>query len=283
MPDEDDVLYTVAGSRATITLNRPRRHNALTDAMLDRVSELVRRADADDGVKVVVLEGAGPSFSAGFDLSNPDDFYGGAETKGTRFAIRKLRRRADVMREILYAGKPVIAKVQSNCIGAGMYLTLVSSMAVASDDAVFGLPEERFGSGGTSWLYPFLISQCGIKKATELVTTGRRIDAHEAERLNLINRVVPRAELDRAVDELAAAVESLPRDGIAIGRTVAHLSFDLLGIANAFTPHYTAHPMVVRMQREPDEFDFHAYSREHGMKAAMAERDRRYGGDYWGW
>lgn len=280
---DDDVLYGVDGMRATITLNRPSRHNALTDPMLERVVELVRLADADDAVKVIVLQGAGPSFSAGFDMSNPDDFYGGAETKGTRFAIRRLRVRAEVMRDLLYSGKPVIAKVHANCIGAGMYLTLVCSMAVASDDAVFGLPEERFGSSGTSWLYPYLVSQCGVKKATELVMTGRKLDAAEAERLNLINRVVPRDRLDEAVDELARAIESLPRDGIAISRTVAHLSFDMLGIGSAFTPHYTAHPMVVRMQRDADEFDFHNYSRQHGMKAALVERDRIFGGDYWGW
>jgi enoyl-CoA hydratase len=281
--DEGFVIYSCEGPVARIQLNRPRQHNALTDAMLEEIVALVRRADSDDEVKVIVLEGNGPSFSAGFDMSNPDDFYGGAETKGTRFAIRKLRSRADVMRELLYSGTPIIAKVHANCIGAGMYLVLVCSMAVASDDAVFGLPEERFGSSGTSWLFPFLVSQCGVKKATELVMTGRKLAAAEAERLNLINRVVPRERLDEATDELVKAVTSLPRDGIAISRTVAHLSFDMLGIGSAFTPHYTAHPMVVRMQRETDEFDFHGESRARGMKAAIEERDRRFGGEYWGW
>ncbi len=280
---DDSVEYSTAGPVARILLNRPKQHNALTDSMLEQIARLVRQADADDAVKVIVLEGNGASFSAGFDMSNPDDFYGGAETKGTRFAIRKLRVRAELMRDLLYSGKPIVAKVHSNCIGAGMYLVLVCSMAVAADDAVFGLPEERFGSSGTSWLFPFLVSQCGVKKATELVMTGRKVTAVEAERLNLINRVVPRADLDRATDELVAALASLPRDGIAISRTVAHLSFDMLGIGAAFTPHYTAHPMVVRMQREPDEFDFHAESRANGMKAAIRERDRRFGGDYWGW
>lgn len=278
-----DVEYTTEGVVARIALNRPERHNPLTDAMFESIVEYVRAADADDQVKVIVLEGNGPSFSAGFDMSDPDDFYGGAETKGSRFAVRKLRRRAEVMREILYAGKPTVARVQSNCIGAGMYLVLVCNFAVVSDDAVFGLPEERFGSSGTTWLYPFLASQCGLKVANELVMTGRKLGAEEAERLGLINRVVPRDDLDRATGELVDALSSLPRDGIAISRTVAHLTYEMLGIASSFTPHYTAHPLVVKLQREPDEFDFHEVSRERGMKEAIRERDEHYGGDYWGW
>ena len=71
---EDAVLYRTDGAVATITLNRPQRHNALTDAMLDSVAALVRTADEDDAVKVIVLDGAGPSFCAGFDMSDPDDF-----------------------------------------------------------------------------------------------------------------------------------------------------------------------------------------------------------------
>ena len=278
-----DVEYLTDGPVARIQLNRPERHNALTDAMFDTIVDHLRAADADDQIKVVVIEGNGKSFSAGFDMSDPDDFYGGAETKGTRFAVRKLRRRAEVMREILYSGKPTVARVHSNCIGAGMYILLVCNFAVASDDLVLGLPEERFGSSGTTWLYPFLASQCGLKVANELLMTGRKIDAAEAERLGLINRVVPRDDLDRATDELVRALASLPRDGIAISRTVAHLTYEMLGIASAFTPHYVAHPMVVKLQREPDEFDFHAASRDKGMKEALRERDEHYGGDYWGW
>ena len=185
---EETVTYEVEGNVATVALNRPQMHNALTDAMFDLVVEGLNRAAADDDVKCVVLKGNGKSFSSGFDLSDPDDFYGGAEDLGARFASRKLKLRAEVMRNILYTGKPTIAQVQNNCIGAGLYLVLVCNFAVASEDATFGLPEERFGSAGTTWLYPFVAAQCGLKKANELVMTGRKFDAHEAERLNLINK-----------------------------------------------------------------------------------------------
>lgn len=283
MTDGQEVTYEVEGNVSTIALNRPARHNALTDAMFDQVVDGLRKAERDDQIKVVILKGKGTSFSSGFDMSNPDEFYGGAETKGARFAIQTLRHRADVMREILHSGKPTIARVQRNCIGAGLYLVLVSNFAIASEGTVFGLPEERFGSGGTSWIFPFVAAQCGLKKANELLMTGRKFDAVEAERLNLINRVVPFDQLDEEVSELAKAICSLPREGIASSRVVAHMSYEMLGYGSMFAPHYGVHPHVVMMEREEDEFDFRERIAKVGFKAAMAERDRIYAGRYWGW
>ena len=280
---EANVTYDVAGHVATIALNRPERHNALTDAMFDEVVDYLRQGAADDDVKVVIVKGNGPSFSAGFDMSNPDQFYAGAETKGARFAVRTLRRRADVMREILYSGKPTIAQIHGNCIGAGLYIVLVCGFAIASEETIFGLPEERFGSGGTSWLYPFVAAQCGLKKANELLMTGRKLDAAEAERLNLINRVVPAGELEVEVDELARAICTLPREGIASSRVVAHMSYDMLGYPAMFTPHYGVHPLVVMMERGEDEFDFRQRIADVGFKEALKERDKVYAGRYWGW
>ena len=280
---DSHVLYAVDGNVATVTLNRPDVHNALTDAMFDDIVEGLRRAAADDDVKAVILKGEGKSFCSGFDMSNPDDFYGGAESKGARFAIATLRHRADVMREILYSGKPTIARVQRNCIGAGLYLVLVCNFAIVSDDTVFGLPEERFGSAGTTWLYPFLAAQCGLKLANELVMTGRKFDAEEAARLNLVNRVVSAGELDAEVDELARAICSIPREGIASGRVVAHMSYDMLGYPGMFTTHYGVHPLAVMMERAEDEFDFRKRVGEIGLKKALAERDEVYAGRFWGW
>lgn len=280
---EETVTYEVEGQVATIALNRPEAHNALTDAMFDLVVEGLRRAEADDDVKCVVLKGNGKSFSSGFDLSNPDDFYGGAENLGARFAAKKLKLRAEVMRDILYTGKPTIARVQSNCIGAGLYLVLVCNFAIVSDDAVFGLPEERFGSAGTTWLYPFVAAQCGLKKANELVMTGRKFGAAEAERLNLINRVVPKDDLDAEVGELARAICSVPREGIASSRSVAHMTYDLLGYPGMFTFHYGLHPHAVMMDRSEDEFDFRKRIADVGLKKALVERDEVYAGRFWGW
>ena len=190
---EEAIRYESADGIARIVMNRPEMRNALTDSMFDDIIDCLRRAEADDDVKVVVLRGEGPSFCAGFDLTQPDGFYGGAGARH-RYAIAKLRHRADVMKDFFYSMKPTIASVHGHCIGVGTYLVLVANLAIASDDAVFGFPEERFGSAGTTWVYPFLASQCGLKKANEVVMTGRKISADEAERLNIVNRVVARAQ-----------------------------------------------------------------------------------------
>lgn len=281
--NDETVRYETSDHVATISLNRPATHNALTDEMFDRILEGCRRASADDDIKCIVLRGNGKSFSSGFDLSNPDDFYGGAERKGARFAHRKLKYRAELMRDILYTDKPTIAKVHGNCIGAGLYLVLVCNFAIAAGDAVFGLPEERFGSAGTTWLYPFVAAQCGLKKANELVMTGRKFHANEAAQLNLVNRAVPKAELESAVAELARAICSIPREGIASSRGVAHMSYDVLGYPGMFTLHYGMHPRVVMMERGGDEFDFRRRVAEIGLKNALRERDEIYSGAYWGW
>lgn len=279
-----EIEYSSEGAVATISVNRPERRNALTEAMLYAILACVERAEADDAVKVIVLRGEGPAFCAGFDLSDPAAFYGEAtETEGVRHAIRVLRNRAELMRSLFLTMKPIVARVQGSCVGVGSYLVLVSRFAIASEDAVLGFPEERHGSAGAVWVHPFLVAQCGLKRANELVTTGRRIEADEAERLGLVNHAVAADRLDEEVDELVAALCSLPRDGLAISAAVQHLGYSMLGISDAFLPHYATAPMSTRLQRDPEDFDFGAAVAEHGLREALAERERAFGGRYWRW
>ena len=98
-----------------------------------------------------------------------------------------------------------------------------------------------------------------------------------------MNRVVPEAELQTEVDELARAICTLPREGIATSRVVSHMSYDMLGYPGMFTPHYGVHPLVVMMERQPDEFDFRKRIADVGFKDALQERDDYYKGRYWGW
>jgi enoyl-CoA hydratase/carnithine racemase len=280
----NDIHYGSEGPVATISIDRAERRNALTEAMLYEILAAAERAEADDEVKAVVLRGEGPAFCAGFDLSDPAAFYGDAsESSGQRHAIRVLRRRAELMRSLFLSMKPIVARVQGSCIGVGSYLLLVSRFAIVSEDAVFGFPEERHGSAGAVWVHPFLVAQCGLKRANELVTTGRRIEAEEAERLGLVNRVVPADQLDEEVDELVAALCSLPRDGLAISAAVQHLGYALLGISDAFLPHYATAPMSTKLERDPGDFDFGAAVEEQGLRGALQERERAFGGRYWRW
>ena len=145
--------------------------------------------------------------------------------------------------------------------------------------------EERSGPSPTisSTASTSRVTRSKIRIVSRIRLTGRKFDAHEAERLNLINKVVPAAELDQEVEELARAICSIPREGIASSRGVAHMSYDLLGYPGMFTFHYGMHPHAVMMERKDDEFDFRQRIAEVGLKKALAERDEVYSGRYWGW
>jgi len=272
----------ITGPVARITIRRPEKHNALTPAMVRDLVAAVEAAGADDAVKVTLVDGEGPAFCAGFDIGDPEDFQGGVGER-QRDRIASLEEKAQWMRSLFTARKPIILGVHGSCIGIGTYLVMVADFVVAADDAAFGLPEERFGSSGATWAYPFLILDVGMKRATEMVMTGRRFDAAEAHQMGLITRVVPRDRLAEDCEALVAAIVSLPREGIAVNRAMRNLALSFTGHMDAFAFHAVAHPLVERLPRDPEEFDFMAEVDRQGLHGAVAERNRRFGGPYWGW
>jgi enoyl-CoA hydratase len=277
-----EVGIEIDGPVMYLTLQRPEKHNALTSEIVDSLLHGIDLAGSLDDVKVVVMRAEGPAFCAGFDITDPADFHGEVgETLRSR--IPAIDVKAEWMRRILASPKPLVVSVHGICIGIGTYLALVADFVVASDDASFGLPEERFGSVGATWVYPFLIREVGLKRANELVMTGRRFRAEEMFQMGLVNRVVSRAELSNATSGLCVALASLPRDGIAINRAAKAMSLATIGHLAAFSFHAGLHPLTERIERQPDEFDFMAVVEKLGMREAIAERERHFGGDWWGW
>jgi enoyl-CoA hydratase len=276
------ITYDPDGAVARLTIRRAEKRNALTGEMMQQLLSHLDRASSDDDVKVVVLASEGPTFCAGFDISDRDAFDG-AEDATRRSRVQAVSEKSEWMRRILTCRKPIIVSVQGPCIGIGMYLVLVADFAIAADRATFGLPEERFGSAGATWAYPYLMLDVGLKRATEIVMTGRSYTAAEAHAMGLLTRVVGDDDLGAAADDLAAALSSLPRDGIAVSRAVRELALAMTGHLDAFSFHAVAHPLTERLTREVDEFDFMAAIERDGMRAALEERSRRFGGGWWGW
>jgi enoyl-CoA hydratase len=274
--------YQSDGPVATVTIRRPDKHNALTAAMVDDLVAAVERAGHDDDVKVVVLRGEGRSFCAGFDVSDPREFEGDPD-EPRRARIDSIAAKAEWMRRLFNSRKPIVAAVHGHCIGIGTYLLLVCDFAVATTDAGIGLPEERLGSAGATWAYPYLILNVGLKRANEIVMTGRRFTADEAREMGLVNRVVAPDALDDAVADLARALASLPRDGIAVNRAARELATSYAGYQSAFAFHAALHPLAEHLHREADELDFMALVEQEGMRPALEERARRFAGTWWGW
>ncbi len=211
MDSATEVRYGVAAGVATITINRPARRNALSWDVIDRIRERLAEAKTDNGVRVVVLTGAGDkAFCAGADL--------GGMASSDLLALHEARGGLAGLFLDLYAlGKPTIARVRGYALAGGFGLALACDFVIAADDAQFGTPEIDVG------LWPFMITvplmrSMPPKKALELMLTGRRVAADEADRLGFLTRVVPVGELDGAVDHLASTLASKSPAIVKLGR-----------------------------------------------------------------
>jgi enoyl-CoA hydratase len=216
------VLFEVAAGVARVTINRPEARNALSPAVMDGLLAAFQRAAADPEVRAVVLTGAGDkAFCAGGDLGGP-----GFAQKSAVERHHDRRTFADLFRAMNRLGKPLIARVRGHCLAGGFGLALGCDLVVASEDSTFGTPEVKRG------LMPMMIMatifrNIGRKKGMELLLTGDRISAAEAERLGLINHVVPVAQLDAKVDELLAKVLALSPSVLRLGRDAFYAMQDM--------------------------------------------------------
>ncbi len=241
---EDALLFEKHGGVATLTLNRPDARNALTPAMFLDMERMLLEIEADDEVRVVVLTGAGRGFSAGADLkpvskeerrrteapSFPGDAGGDILDRGNRCILR--------LRELR---KPVLGSINGDAVGIGCSLALATDLRIASDTARFGAVFSRIGlapDGGASQLLRELV---GTAKALELLFTGDIIDAGEALRLGLVNRVV-------AADALADATRELA-ERLARGPTLAHGAAKAAVYESAHLPFESLLDFEARNQR----------------------------------
>jgi enoyl-CoA hydratase/carnithine racemase len=194
-----------------VVLNRPEKRNAMNQELLVALGEALREAAAESSVHCVLLRGAGPVFSAGVDLVELAEFAGRPEL------LRPFR---DVFLECANLcetmAKPVVCQIHRTCVGGALEVALGCDLRVASSDAQLGLPEVKFGIipdvGGSTRL-PAVV---GLGRAKELIMTARLIDAAEAERIGLVNRVVAPEQLERATQDLVE--ELLANSHVAVGR-----------------------------------------------------------------
>jgi enoyl-CoA hydratase/carnithine racemase len=199
------------GAVRHVILNRPEKRNAMNQELLLALGEALRTAAAAESVHCVVLRGEGPVFSAGVDLT---ELMSSTSTPGMLRPFRNVFLECANLCEEM--AKPVICQIHHTCVGGALEVALGCDLRIASDDARLGLPEVRFGIipdvGGSTRL-PAVV---GLGRAKELIMTARMIDAAEAERIGLVNRVVAREQLEQAVDVL---VEELLAGGhVAVGR-----------------------------------------------------------------
>lgn len=204
----EEILYDVVDRIATVTLNRPDRLNAWTSGMESEVRQAMRAAGEDDGVRVIVLTGAGRGFCAGADMENLSGISGGTRREVPKTEPFDANQRPDFQTQYSYfpsVPKPIIAAINGPAAGLGLIMSLYCDIRIASDAAIFTTAFSRRGliaEHGVSWILPRLV---GHAHALDLILSARRVDPVEALRMGLVNQVLP-------ADEHMAGVTAYARD-----------------------------------------------------------------------
>jgi enoyl-CoA hydratase/carnithine racemase len=266
----ETVRYEVDGPVCTITLDRPESANAQNTQLIDELDVAFDRAGDDDDVRVIVLAGEGKHFSAGHDLKE-------LLTKGDEWA--KLRDTPEGKlhhEQVMYFDrcvkirdfpKPTIAAVQGACAAAGLMLACMCDLIVAADDAKFSNPVLRMTGAGVELLVePW---ELGPRKAKEFLLCAETIGAQDAERLGLVNKVVPRSELAEAARAMADKVALVPPVTARAVKDSINRMVDLQGQRESWRYHFMVHQFVSNTATALDA----AESRQKGgMDAVRAEQ-----------
>ncbi len=272
-----NLLTSRDGNILTILFNREDKMNAMTASFLADLKAELDAVKHDDTVSVVVLKATGRAFTTGYDLDaddwilpqNPIELDGKLDLDRDREEIRDL---LEYWWAMWRFPKPIIAQVQGLCLSGGGELIAMCDLVVAADTARFGHPAGRdLGIPPTVFLWPLLI---GMRKTREFLYTSRLFSAAEAERLGLVNRVVPMDELDATVDALAADVAKTPVHNLAVLKRATSNFSENMGM---FTSGAQAAELdAVFHQSETFVSFFRTVARE-GVQAALAERQKRFG------
>ena len=269
---EPVLLVEDIGSVRRLTMNRPAALNALNHDLISGISAAIREAGADDAVSVIILRAAGRAFCAGYDL-NEDADEGELDARAWHASLAAGTRD---MLEIIDCPKPVIASVQSYCLAGGTDLMLACDLAVVADDAKFGYVDIRFGSGVVSMFLPWVV---GVRKAKELLFTGEdRVPADEALRIGLVNRVVPRDELDDATLALAKEIAKNEPFVVQMTKRAVNRAWDVAGFRAALAAN-TELDVIIETTNLPTRDEFRRITAADGLKAAITWRDAKFRGE----
>lgn len=276
----ETVLYEKDGNIAHITLNRPKKLNAVSPELVRDWEAAMREAEEDDDIKVIIFKGAGRAFSAGADLSGVGFVYGMKEPKpgekGGRIPQRvKLKFDRNLFlefhRKVLLCPKLTIAQMHEYCLGIAFNIVLHCDYLIASEECKMGHVEERLGQGGMT-ISPIMVLRCGLTRAMDLCLTGKMIDGRKAVEMGLINRAVPKEILDDEVRELAAGLALHPKDGIALGKATRHMLYETMGVTKGLVEHFIMHSFQTNKVLEPGEINFFKNRRDKGVRKAARDK-----------
>lgn len=270
----DKVLLEKDGRIGRIILNRPDVLNAIDDEVPSAIAARVQEANADPEIHVIVLSGAGRAFCAGYDLT----YYASSTDGGGRDVTQEMpwdpmkdyafmHRNTQLFMSLWHSHKPVVAKVHGYAAAGGSDIALCCDMIVMADDAEIGyMPARVWGCPTTAmWTY-----RLGPEQAKRMLLTGDRINGKEAERIGLVLKSVPAAELDEAVDQLAHRMATVPINQLMMQKMVINQAIEAMGLLNT-QKLATLFDGITR--HSPEGMNFKTRSEEKGWKETVRERD----------
>ena len=259
------VLTAREGAVAVITLDRPDKLNAITPQMTAALGRALDDIEDDDGVRAIVIEGAGRAFSAGFDLE-------AGEWDSLANIRREMQTDFDMILRFWDCPKPTVAALHGYCLGGALELALACDMAVAAEDTRLGEPEVRFGSGIVALLLPWIT---GPKQAKELLLTGNdRITAQRALEKGLVNRVVPEGQHRAAALELAREVAANDAAAVQLTKLAINRSYEVMGLRQALAQALEL-GIAAEASETEDSRTFNQILAKQGAKAALAWRAKQ--------
>lgn len=278
------VRYEVDPERslATITFDNPERMNALPLAALERVGDLVREAEVDDRVKVILFKGNGPCFGTGADARELGHYIGykRGDSKETRkrpaqrkrmLPDRNLLSRA-FQQPIDQCLKATICQVHSYCYGGHMQIAMASDIVIATPDARFTHPAIRYLGAGPQDLWAW-IENLGMKKMKEIMLTMRPLTAEEGERCGFVAKVVEPEEIDRWVADYVQAIACMPLDSLMMGKALMQFILETRGRSIGALTGWVGHGWTTNVVFDEGEWNFLKARRDKGLAAALRERE----------
>jgi enoyl-CoA hydratase len=254
-----------------LTMNRPEKRNALFHPLRGAILEELRKGDQDPNVRVMIIRGAGPSFSAGYELAGGNEghelpFYTPAgEGQWPRHVT-------EGWMSIWDLSKVVIAQVHGYCLAGGSELATGCDLVYVAEDAQMGYPAVRFGVPDMHFHAWFL----GMRRAMEMMVTGDSISGVEAVREGWANRAFPAERLDDEVIEIAKRIATIPPDLVQLNKRVVHRQMEHMGMRTGIRAGTELCALGIHTESMAR---FTANIKEKGLTAALSERDESFG-DY---
>jgi enoyl-CoA hydratase len=261
------VKCVISEGIAQVTISRPEKLNALSDEVMNELTDALSDIAETSTVRVVVLAGEGRAFCAGYDLTKAR-----AQEPTPQYWQQHFGIAIGALRRIWTLPQPVIAKVRGACLGGGFNIFMACDLAYASDDAVFGEPEVRFGLGTMFALHPWLV---GMRQVNEILLTGRFISAKRAFEIGLINEVVLPQDLDSRVDAVSRHMALIPTQSLSYNKKLSHRIYEIMGAGQAMDISADVSALAFSGRAsQPSEFD--TRKREEGFKAALSWHKERF-------